>query len=279
MQAEIKWYEQPLRLEDAANYVKENINSAARSFCAIGYYLKRIRDDRLYEEAGMNSLTEFAQSEFGIGQSTVSRYIKVNDRFSKDGNSPVLDEQYATYSQSQLIEMVTMTEERLAEVKPDMTIRQIREMKHEEPDDGQIEGQMEISDFPQYMPPASPSAPQAQPTWFQIPVAALIDENPIAQAYATSHKEPVLSFPPDLPDRERVEPEEKIEPKAAAWYTDDDIEKELDRYEKMIIGFQDADDPPLVYRLTRMRKDAMIALLEKRGRNKSENEKTEGRHE
>lgn len=273
MQAEIKWHEQPLRLEDAANYVKENINSAARSFCAIGYYLKRIRDDRLYEEAGMNSLTEFAQSEFGIGQSTVSRYIKVNDRFSKDGNSPVLDEQYATYSQSQLIEMVTMTEERLAEVKPDMTIRQIREMKHEEPDDGQIEGQMEISDFPQYMPPAPPIVPQAQPAWFQIPVAALIDDNPITQDYATSHKEPVLSLPPDLSDGERVESE------AATWYTDDDIKRELDRYKEIIIGFQDSDDPPPVYRLTRMRKDAMIALLEKRGRNRSENEKTEGRHE
>lgn len=194
-----KWYELPMGLEDVRSNIRANIRTAARSFVAIGFYLKRAREDKLYEEAGFSSVWDFAREEFGIGRSTATRYMAVNDRFSVDGNSPNLSPEYQTYNQSQLIEMVTMTGEQLEQVTPDMTVRQLREMKQEEetePAETQIVGQMEITDFPEYMPePAeSTSLPEIVVPAIEIPLSDLTamtaeepENNP--EVCATSHTE------------------------------------------------------------------------------------------
>ena len=194
-----KWYELPMGLEDVRSSIRANIRTAARSFVAIGFYLKRAREDRLYEEAGFSSVWDFAREEFGISRSTATRYMAVNDRFSADGNSPNLATEYQAYSQSQLIEMVTMTGEQLEQVTPDMTVRELREMKQEdtvEPEETQIVGQMEISDFPEYMPePAeSDNLPEIVVPAIEIPLsdlAAVTAEEPedSPEVCATSHTE------------------------------------------------------------------------------------------
>lgn len=194
-----KWYELPMGLEDVRSSIRANIRTAARSFVAIGFYLKRAREDRLYEEAGFSSVWDFAREEFGISRSTATRYMAVNDRFSADGNSPNLATEYQAYNQSQLIEMVTMTGEQLEQVTPDMTVRELREMKQEdtvEPEETQIVGQMEISDFPEYMPePAeSDNLPEIVVPAIEIPLsdlAAVTAEEPedSPEICATSHTE------------------------------------------------------------------------------------------
>lgn len=68
-----KWYELPMGLEDVRSSIRANIRTAARSFVAIGFYLKRAREDRLYEEAGFSSVWDFAREEFGISRSTATR--------------------------------------------------------------------------------------------------------------------------------------------------------------------------------------------------------------
>lgn len=97
-----KRYELPMGIEDVRNNIRANIQTAARSFVAVGFYLKRAREDRLYEEAGFSSVWDFAREEFGISRSTATRYMAVNDRFSADGNSPNLAAEYQAYNQSQL---------------------------------------------------------------------------------------------------------------------------------------------------------------------------------
>ena len=194
-----KWYELPMGIEDVRNNIRANIQTAARSFVAVGFYLKRAREDRLYEEAGFSSVWDFAREEFGISRSTATRYMAVNDRFSADGNSPNLAAEYQAYNQSQLIEMVTMTGEQLEQVTPDMTVRELREMKQEdtvEPEETQIVGQMEISDFPEYMPePAeSDNLPEIVVPAIEIPLsdlAAVTAEEPedSPEVCATSHTE------------------------------------------------------------------------------------------
>ena len=194
-----KWYELPMGLEDVRSSIRANIRTAARSFVAIGFYLKRAREDRLYEEAGFSSVWDFAREEFGISRSTATRYMAVNDRFSADGNSPNLAAEYQAYNQSQLIEMVTMTGEQLEQVTPDMTVRELREMKQEdtvEPEETQIVGQMEISDFPEYMPEPAESAslPEIVVPAIEIPLsdlAAVTAEEPedSPEVCATSHTE------------------------------------------------------------------------------------------
>lgn len=125
----LEWYQGTVKLTDIKQYIRANINSASRSFVAIGYYLKHIRDNELFTEDGYQSIWEFAQSEFGISKSSSSRFMAINDRFSKDGNSPVLLDRYKDFSSSKLSEMLTMTDEQMEQVTIATTRAEIRELK------------------------------------------------------------------------------------------------------------------------------------------------------
>lgn len=126
---ELNWYQGAVQLDDIKQYIRANINSASRSFVAIGYYLKYIRDRELFSEDGYNTIWEFAQAEFGISKSSASRFMAINDRFSKDGNSPILLDRYKDFSSSKLSEMLTMTDEQLEQVTITTTRAEIRELK------------------------------------------------------------------------------------------------------------------------------------------------------
>lgn len=98
------WYKQ-VSYDDAKLFIRTNLESAARSFIAIGYYLKLIRDGELYREEGHENIWDFAQAEYGISKSTASRYMSMNDRFALDGNSPIVDQKYKDFGKSKLQEI------------------------------------------------------------------------------------------------------------------------------------------------------------------------------
>lgn len=150
---ERKEWHQEVSLEDAKSIIKANIVTAARSFIAIGFYLKHIRDHEMYQEDGYGSLWELAQSEFEISKSTASRYMSMNDRFSQAGNSPIVDEKYKEFGKSQLQEMLYLNEEQLEAVSPDLSVTEIRSIRNsEDQEEIQIPGQMKINDFPGVVP-------------------------------------------------------------------------------------------------------------------------------
>lgn len=167
-----EWW-QEVSLEDAKTFIKVNITSAARSFIAIGYYLKHIRDNELFLEDGHATIWEFAQKEFGLSKSTASRYMKMNDRFSKNGNSPLVGDKYKDFEKSKLQEMLSLTDEQLEQVTPDMKVKQIREIgKSREVPYYEIEGQMEFEmDFPEIMP--EPELQAGSPV-FEMDIADLV---------------------------------------------------------------------------------------------------------
>lgn len=151
---EKKWYE-GITYQDAKMFIKDNIVSAARSFIAIGYYLKLVRDGEMFLEDGHANIWEFAQAEYGISKSTASRYMSMNDRFSDGGNSPNIAESYKEFGKSQLQEMLALSDEQLEQVTPDMRVLDIRELTGPEPEplqEIQIPGQMDIAQFPEYLP-------------------------------------------------------------------------------------------------------------------------------
>lgn len=121
------WYEN-ITLDEAERFITSNLQSAVRNVIAIGYYLKNIRDNGLFREAGCENIWDYAWERFGFSKSTASRYMTRNDRFSRNGNSPILDEKYRDFNKSQLQEMLSLTDSELEQVTPDMTVRQIREM-------------------------------------------------------------------------------------------------------------------------------------------------------
>ena len=162
------WYKN-VSYDDAKIFIRTNIESAARSFIAIGYYLKLIRDGELYREEGHENIWDFAMAEYGISKSTASRYMSMNDRFSADGNSPIVDQRYKDFEKSKLQEMLSLTDEQLEQVTPEMRVQEIRAMRQpKEIPYFELEGQMDLeTDFPEIMPEAPTAPAVAQPATIQ----------------------------------------------------------------------------------------------------------------
>lgn len=147
-----EWY-RDVSLEDAEVFIRSNLQSAVRSVIATGFYLKHIRDNELYLEAGYKNINEYAMDRFGLSASATSRYITRNTRFSRGGNSPLIDDRFKDFSKSQLQEMLGMSDEQLEQVTPDMTVREIRSMaRPKEIPYIEIPGQTELKDIPGIMP-------------------------------------------------------------------------------------------------------------------------------
>lgn len=120
--------------DSAKNIIRRDLESMSRKFITIGYYLKMIRDNEMYRQDGFKDIWEFAQDTYGISKSTCSRWMAMNDKFSQDGNSPYLKEEYRDFGKSQLQEMLYLTDEQMEQARPDMTAKEIREIrKPEEP--------------------------------------------------------------------------------------------------------------------------------------------------
>lgn len=147
-----EWY-RDVSLEDAEVFIRSNLQSAVRSVIATGFYLKHIRDNELYLEAGYKNINEYAMDRFGLSASATSRYITRNTRFSRGGNSPLIDDRFKDFSKSQLQEMLGMSDEQLEQVTPDMTVREIRSLaRPKEVPYIEIPGQTELKDIPGVMP-------------------------------------------------------------------------------------------------------------------------------
>lgn len=132
----------------AKNIIKSDLASMSKKFITIGYYLKYIRDNEMYTQDGFTSIWEFAQETYGISKSTCSRWMAMNDKFSENGNSPYLKEEFADFGKSQLQEMLYLDNTQIEKATPEMTAKEIRQLKEPE----SIPGQMEIQDYPEFLP-------------------------------------------------------------------------------------------------------------------------------
>lgn len=115
--------------DSAKDIIRRDLESMSRKFITIGYYLKMIRDNEMYRQDGFKDIWEFAQDTYGISKSTCSRWMAMNDKFSQDGNSPYLKEEYRDFGKSQLQEMLYLTDEQMEQARPDMTAKEIREIR------------------------------------------------------------------------------------------------------------------------------------------------------
>lgn len=112
--------------------IRADLANMQRSFIDIGCQLMQVRDRELYKDGGYDSVWAFAEQEFGIQRSTASRWMKMCQKFSVDGSSPVLKDEYKDFGKSQLQEMLYLEDEQLEEVTPGMTVKEIRELRSPE---------------------------------------------------------------------------------------------------------------------------------------------------
>lgn len=139
-----------ITLEEADAGIRNGLKDAAQSVITVGYYLKAVRDNELFRSAGYETIWDYAWGEYGFSKGTASRYMKRNDRFSIGGNSPIIADEFRAFNRSQLQEMLSLDAEQMSTVTPDMTVREIRELRRpKEIPYFEIPGQLSLSDFPE----------------------------------------------------------------------------------------------------------------------------------
>lgn len=109
--------------------LENDLNGVAASFVRIGYTLRKIEDEKLYERDGYSSVTEFAKNEYGLSSSTVSRFMAINRRYSIDGYSEKLRPEFAGIGSSKLSKMLALPNSDLSMIKPETPREAIRELK------------------------------------------------------------------------------------------------------------------------------------------------------
>lgn len=116
--------------QDYKERIRKELSNVANGFVVIGYYLKKVRDSKAYEQDGYKSIAEYAQKEYGISQSTTSRFIKINDKYSEGGYSLEMQEQYKGLGSSRLTEMLTLPVEDHELITSETKIADIRALKN-----------------------------------------------------------------------------------------------------------------------------------------------------
>lgn len=115
---------------DEANAMLDEYNRSLRNnFVGIGYTLKRVREDKLFLEAGYKNFDEFMNAKYGKDKSWASKCISIAVQFGQGEETPVIQDKYADYEFNKLVELVTMTEEQRSQVTPKTSVRELREMK------------------------------------------------------------------------------------------------------------------------------------------------------
>ena len=101
------------------------------SFIKIGYLLKIARDTDILYKSGYKSVTEFAAAEYNLTKDVVSRYIAINDRYSENGYGEQLRVEYRAFGVAKLAEMLTLSDEVIQSLSPELTRKEIQEVKRE----------------------------------------------------------------------------------------------------------------------------------------------------
>lgn len=118
--------------EELKTRLNEELSKAANSFVRIGFLLKLARDNNdILEGSGYSDVNEFASKEFGLDKTQVSRFMRINDRFSVGGNSAELLPEYAGYGSAKLSIMLTLPDEINQELSPKYSKSDIQAIKED----------------------------------------------------------------------------------------------------------------------------------------------------
>lgn len=171
---------------------REFVNTAA-GFIRIGYLLRVAKDSSILYKSGYRNMEEFAKAEYGIDASEASRFININKKYSVGGYSEKLYEKYEGYGASKLSEMLNLPDNVAAELTPQHTRNQIREIKKE------IEEEQRITEIERALEEAEPEL-EVLDTTLKCFFYNYLKENP--EKYVAMHRAVALgdSLPKKLCD-------------------------------------------------------------------------------
>lgn len=116
-------------LEQEEKQIRENLGGIVKNFVKTGWHLFRIDRSGAYKLKGYSSITEYARETFGMAPDGVSRFIHVYEKYSIQGDTPELREEYRDFNFSQLTEMLQLPEEDHMMIRPETKREDIRGLK------------------------------------------------------------------------------------------------------------------------------------------------------
>ena len=108
------------------------VKDLTKNFVKIGYELVLIRQKKLYKELDFKTFEDFVQTQYGFSRSSAYNFINVCLKYSvkDDAGQPtkLLSKEYAKFSSSQLVAMLKLNDEAIAQVDPNATIKDIKKL-------------------------------------------------------------------------------------------------------------------------------------------------------
>lgn len=117
------------------------MGKTAESFVRIGYLFKMARDTDVLQESGYSSYLEFAEKEYSMDKSQVSRFINIHTKFSDPEDPTRLSDKYQGFGSAKLAIMLTLPDTIIEELTPTFAKSDIQAVKEE------LDAESKISDL------------------------------------------------------------------------------------------------------------------------------------
>lgn len=119
------------KLDTCINKINTEFSRGIKASHEIARQLQKIRDEELYTATGAESFSEFSEKWFNMSRSQASRLASISEKFLHE---KVIDADtgkevytYEEFTTSKLVEMLKATDEQLALITSDMTVKEIRD--------------------------------------------------------------------------------------------------------------------------------------------------------
>lgn len=122
---------QELTLANELNHDIRNldykVNNLINDFISIGFYLDKIKENKLFNNLGYSDIYDFAYSKYKMSKTSCKNFIAVSNKFrNKSLSYPQLDNKFSDYNFSQLVELVPEDENNLDNFSPEQSVKEIR---------------------------------------------------------------------------------------------------------------------------------------------------------
>ena len=132
--------------------IKNAMEETAKQFVYIGFLLWEVKEYKYYYENGYESVYAYAEAELGFKRSSTKNFIAICETFCRRSGqfretpTMFLADNWNQFKYSQLTEMLSMSAEKRKQATPDMTIKQLRELKREPEEPKQVPKVEQASD-------------------------------------------------------------------------------------------------------------------------------------
>ena len=123
--------------------IKKAMYESAKQFVYIGFLLKEVKEHKYYEEGGYKDVYAYAEQELNFKRTSTKNFIAIAETFGvqeircgriiDQKQTMHLQPKYEKFNYGQLVELLAMKEKQREQATPDMTVRQLRDLKKEVP--------------------------------------------------------------------------------------------------------------------------------------------------